>query len=83
MCTQGSVPVQVRSEKRNQITGLKEDTEPEELPHVNDLTPSVVFLLARGDVHTLPLWVCICLASVSAKQPVSLCALPLVPVLCP
>ena len=69
MCTQGSVPVQVTCEKRNRIIGLKEDKDPEELPCINDLTASLPCSSSPGDVHTLPLRGCVCLASVSVCSP--------------
>ena len=52
MCTQGSVPVQVTCEKRNRIIGLKEDKDPEELPCINDLTPSLLHSSSQGGTHT-------------------------------
>ena len=61
--TQGSVPGWVRCRKRNQIIGLKEDKDPEELPDIND--PFTSLLLTRRDAHTLPLWVCVSVSFLS------------------
>ena len=78
MCTQGNVPLQVRCEKRNWIIGLKEDKDPEELPYINDLTASLPCSSSLGGVHTLPLWLCVCLASVSGCSPSCSCAVSLI-----
>ena len=71
--------MQVRSEKRNQITGLKEDKDPEELPYINDLATFLLCSSSQGEgSHPFSLGVHLCLASVLTKQTVSLYALPLV-----
>ena len=51
---------QIRHGERNQISGLKEDKNLEEVTYVNNLTTSDLMpRLIRGDAHTLPLQVCI------------------------
>ena len=76
---QGRVPGKVRCGKRNQIIGLEEDNNLEELTYINDLTASL--LCSLGGPHIFSLGVNLCLASVSTKETVSLCAGPLVIVL--
>ena len=69
--------------KRNQIIGLKKDKGLEELTYINDLTISLLGSSSLGGCpHPLFLGVDICLASISTKQIVSLCALSRVVVLC-
>ena len=57
--------------------------DPEELPHISDLTASLLGSSSLwGRSHPSSPGVHLCLASVLTKQTVSLCALPLVVVLC-
>ena len=60
-CTRmlGRVLGQVRCGKRNQIIGLKEDKDPEELTYMSDISGSLLCSSSRGVSHTLSLWVCI------------------------
>ena len=54
--------------KRNQIIGLKEDRDPEELPYINDLAPFLLCSSSQGE-RSRPffLGVHLCLASVLTK----------------
>ena len=54
----------------------------EELPFINDLTASSLFSTLGRCPHPFSPGVHLCLASGSSKQTVSLCAVPLVSLLC-
>ena len=46
-------------EKKNQIIGLKEDKDPEELTYITDLATSLLPSSSLGHTHALPVRVCI------------------------
>ena len=48
MHTQGRFPGWVTYGKRNQVIGLKEEQDPEELTHINNLTPSLPHSYSLG-----------------------------------
>ena len=77
MHTQGRFPGWVRYGKRNQIIGLEEDKNPEELTHINNLTASLVNSYSLGP-SSFSQGVHLCLASISSIQTISPCVLPLV-----
>ena len=65
--------------KKKADNGLKVNQDPEELTYVNDLPASLLRSSSLwGCPHPFSLGVHLCIASVSTKQTVSLCALPLV-----
>ena len=65
--------------KKKPDNGLKVNQDPEELTYVNDLTASLLRSSSLwGCPHPFSLGVHLCIASVSTKQTVSLCALLLI-----
>ena len=79
MHTQGRVPGEARCGKRNRVIGLKEGKEPEVLIYINDFTTSSLRSSSLGG-HPQPsiLGVNFRLASISADEAISPCALPLI-----
>ena len=73
----GERPTVWKKKPDNGLAHLNQD--PEELTYVNDLTASLLRSSSLwGCPHPFSLGVHLCIASVSTKQTVSLCALPLV-----